>query len=86
MKKTLFLLAVATIAYCFVSCKKECICWGGIEWTYDDGVIAIGEFGESSVGKLNNTDCKNFEGLTKIERDEQKGCTITTNYGGCQLQ
>jgi len=85
MKKTLFLLLILLITCCFVSCKKECFCGGGAEGIDDDGQIWTGHIWQS-FGKLSNTDCKNLEGLIKIERDEERGCTITYHYGGCQLQ
>ena len=77
------------VGFCFISCKKECICSiGGILWIDDDGAVANGYPASEgiSVGKLNNTDCKNFEGFTKTERDEQIGRTYYTTYGKCQLQ
>jgi hypothetical protein len=89
MKKILFLLLVSTIAYGFISCKKECVCRYEIKEVYDDDPPPLIENTQAIViqlGQLSDTDCKNWEGHTSTWRDEEWGLTTYTTYTECYLQ
>ena len=87
MKKTLFLLLISIIAFCFFSCKKECVCGGHHATINADGIeINSGLLASISVNNLSDSECKDFGAfLSKAVTDENTGTTITYGYI-CQLQ
>jgi hypothetical protein len=89
MKKILFLLLVAIIACCFISCKKECVCQFEVEEVYDDDPhpnIHINYMESIPLGKLSNLDCKDWIGHTSTWRYEEWNLTTYTTYTKCYLQ